>query len=75
MGREDAPVEPKLLEMLYRSYAKELSFYLYSLCRSREMAQDLLHDVFLKAMLSLDGQHPNFRAWLYMVGKNLCLNR
>lgn len=68
-------MEPKLLEALYRSYAKELSVYLYSLCHSRETAEDLLHDVFLKAMLSLDEQHPNFRAWLYTVAKNLCLNQ
>lgn len=68
-------MEPKLLEILYRSYAKELSVYLYSLCRNRELAEDLLHEIFVKAMLSLDERHPNFRAWLYLVGKNLCLNQ
>ena len=67
-------MEPELLETLYRSYARELTIYLYSLCRNRELAEDLVQDVFLKALLSLDKRHPNFRAWLYQVGKNLCLN-
>lgn len=68
-------MESKLLETLYRSYARELMLYLYSLCHSRELAEDLLQEVFLKALLSLDENHPNFRAWLYQVGKNICLNQ
>lgn len=67
-------MEKQLLSQLYQRYAGELSLYLYSLCADRELAEDLLQEVFLKAMLSLSPEHTNFRAWLYRVGRNLCFN-
>ncbi len=67
-------MEQQLLCQLYQRYAGELSLYLYSLCADRELAEDLLQEVFLKAMLSLSPAHTNFRAWLYRVGRNLCFN-
>ena len=67
-------MENQLLYELYEAYAGELSLYLYSICRDRELAQDLLQEVFLKAMLSLPSDHTNFRAWLYQVARNLCYN-
>lgn len=68
-------MKPQLLETLYQNYARELLLYLYSLCRNQAMAEDLLQEVFLKALLSLQDTHPNFRAWLYLVAKNLYLNQ
>lgn len=67
-------MENKLLCQLYETYASELSLYLYSMCRDRDLAADLLQEVFLKAMLSLSPEHTNFRAWLYKVARNLCFN-
>ena len=67
-------MENQLLYELYEAYAGELSLYLYSICRDRELARDLLQEVFLKAMLSLPSDHANFRAWLYQVARNLCYN-
>ena len=52
---------------LYGAYQKELYLYLYSLCRNRHQAEDLLHETFLKALLALPDGHTNMRAWLYMV--------
>lgn len=34
-----------------------------------------MHDVFVQAIMSLSDDHPNFRAWLYKVAHNLCINR
>jgi RNA polymerase sigma-70 factor (ECF subfamily) len=56
-------------------YGKELYLYLYSLCHNSSMAEDLLQETFLKAMLSLNETHTNMRAWLYLVARNLCFNR
>lgn len=67
-------MENQLLYELYETYAGELALYLYSICRDRALAQDLLQEVFLKAMLSLPPGHINFRAWLYKVARNLCFN-
>ncbi len=65
----------ELLEPLYRRYQRELYLYLYGLCRNRAQAEDLVQETFLKALLSLPDHHPNFRAWLYMVARNLFLDQ
>lgn len=64
----------KLLEYVYRKYGRELYLYLYSLCKEHTLAEELVQETFAKAILSLSDEHPNFRAWLYKVGKNLYQN-
>lgn len=64
-----------VIEELYLSYQNEIYIYLFSLCKNRELAEDILQDTFVKAMLSLSDKHSNKRAWLYFVARNLYLNR
>lgn len=64
----------KLLQQLYEKYSRELYLYLCSLCHDRALAEDLLQETFLKAILSLQDNHTNMRAWLYMVARNLYFN-
>ena len=66
-------MDKQLIEEIYRTYAKEIRLYIYSLCGSAQ-GEDLLHDVFLQAILALPENHPNFRAWLYQVARHTCLN-
>ena len=68
-------MDNELLMKLYGTYQKELYLYLYSLCRNRHQAEDLLHETFLKALLALPDGHTNMRAWLYMVARNLFYNQ
>ena len=63
-----------LLQQLYKTYQKELYLYLCSLCNNPHLADDLLQETFLKAMLSLPDKNTNVRAWLYMVARNLYFN-
>lgn len=63
-----------ILRQFYRRYSGEIYLYLYSLCKSRETAEDLMQEVFLKALLSLSDQNENLRAWLYKVARNACFN-
>jgi RNA polymerase sigma-70 factor (ECF subfamily) len=63
-----------LLANIYDAYHKELSLYVYSICRDHGMTEDIVHDAFVKAILSLSEKHENFRAWLYLVARNLCFN-
>lgn len=72
-GKTD--VDNELFMKLYGAYQKELYLYLYSLCRNRHQAEDLLHETFLKALLALPDGHTNMRAWLYMVARNLFYNQ
>ena len=67
-------MDKKLLESLYHKYYKEIVLYLYSLSRSRELAEDLAQETFLKAILSLPKKQSNLRAWLYAVARNLFYN-
>lgn len=62
------------LRQLYRKFQNEIYLYLYSLCHNRELAQDLMQETFLKAILSLPNDHTNVRAWLYLVARNLYFN-
>jgi RNA polymerase sigma-70 factor (ECF subfamily) len=67
-------MEQKLLEKLYNSYYKEIYLYLYSMCKRKETAEDIVQETFLKALLALPKNHNNLRAWLYMVARNIYLN-
>lgn len=68
-------MDNEILLRLYGLYQKELYLYLYSLCGDRHLAEDLLHETFLKALLALPDGHTNMRAWLYMVARNLFYNQ
>ena len=67
-------MDKELLEELYHRYGQEIYRYLYAICRNRLMAEDIMQDVFCKALISLPSSHINARAWLYMVGRNLLFN-
>ena len=67
-------MDNEVLRQIYRRYQKELYLYLYSLCKNHELAEDLLQETFLKALLALPDGHTNMRAWLYMVARNLFFN-
>ena len=64
----------ELLIMLYQKYQKEIYLYLYSLCKRHDLAEDLVQETFLKAILSLSDNHTNMRAWLYLVARNMYFN-
>lgn len=67
-------MDNRQLRQLYQKYQKEIYLYLYSLCKNRDLAEDLVQETFLKAILSLPDDHTNMRAWLYMVARNLYFN-
>lgn len=67
-------MDRQLLEQLYRAYYRELYLYIFSFCKNPALAEDLLQETFLKAILSLPDSHTNMRAWLYRVARNLSIN-
>lgn len=74
LNERGADMDERLLRDLYKKYYRELYLYLYSLCKNKELAEDLLQETFLKAILSLKDSHTNMRAWLYLVARNLYFN-
>ena len=67
-------MDNEVIASFYRQYRSKIYLYLYSLCKSRELTEDLLQKTFLKAKLSIQNNHVNVRAWLYMVARNLYFN-
>lgn len=67
-------MENNLVKKIYILYSKEIYLYIYSICHSKEIAEDLTQETFVKAILSLANSHKNMRAWLYIVARNLTYN-
>lgn len=67
-------MDKETLKLLYEKYRQEIYLYLFSFCHDRELAEDLVQETFLKAILSLPEKHGNMRAWIYMVARNLYFN-
>lgn len=66
-------VEKDLLEQVYMKYMKPVYLYLFSLCHSRETAEDLTQERFLKALCSLE-QAELVLPWLLKVARNLYID-
>ena len=57
---------------LYLQYSGDVRAYLFSLCRDREAAEDLLQTTFLQAMQGLAGFRGEsaLRTWLFAIARN-----
>ena len=59
------------IEKFYRLYSKDVYIYTFSLCKNEQLAEDIMQEAFLNGILSLDDNHENVKAWLFMVCRNL----
>jgi RNA polymerase sigma-70 factor (ECF subfamily) len=64
-------------DVLYARHERPLFGYIIGHLADRGEAEDVLHDAFLAVLREgRRGADPDcFRAWLYQVARNLCLNR
>jgi RNA polymerase sigma-70 factor, ECF subfamily len=64
-------------DALYERHARHLFGFILRHLDDRPEAEDLLHDAFLALLRERQiGQRKiSFRAWLFQVARNLCLNR
>jgi RNA polymerase sigma-70 factor (family 1) len=61
---------------LFHQHHQHLAAYVYKLTNSRELAEEVVQDVFIRVWdcrLTLK-EVKNFRAWLYVISKNYTLN-
>jgi RNA polymerase sigma-70 factor, ECF subfamily len=66
------------LDTLYGRYERHLFGFILGQLGNRQEAEDVLHDTFLALLRDRDDERcpPTcFRAWIYQVARNLCLNR
>ncbi|MBF0199420.1 MAG: RNA polymerase sigma factor [Planctomycetes bacterium] len=65
-------------ESIYAQHYSEILKYCGNYSSSKEQAEDLCHDVFIKAYEKLDQFDPSIasiRTWLYRIARNYCLNK
>jgi RNA polymerase sigma-70 factor (ECF subfamily) len=62
-------------QLFYR-YHQHLGIYIFQLTASRELAEEIVQDVFLKIWNTREtlATVDNFRAWLFVISKNHTLN-
>ena len=62
------------LDEVCTRYYRDVRLYLYSLCRDAGLSEELTQETFLRALVSLPAAHPNPKAWLLTVAKNLWIS-
>ncbi len=69
--------ELSAFDALYERYERPLFGFLLGQLHDRGEAEDALHDAFMAILheKSSGRSATSFRAWLYQVARNLCLNR
>jgi RNA polymerase sigma-70 factor, ECF subfamily len=62
---------------LYRRYESRLFGYVFRQLGDRGEAEDVFHEAFMAVLKERRSQREiaSFRAWLFQVARNLCLNR
>jgi len=61
---------------LYTEYADDVYAYVFSLCRSSHIAEDITSETFIKAIKSINGfkGECSLRVWLCQIAKNTYFN-
>ncbi|NMO96433.1 RNA polymerase sigma factor [Paenibacillus lemnae] len=60
---------------LFKQHQPSLYLYLYRMCGSREIAEELVQETFYRAMISMKAEHREYaRAWLYKVARHLFID-
>jgi RNA polymerase sigma-70 factor (ECF subfamily) len=74
-GADTADTSGVLLEQLFTEHERQLGKYLVQMVRDRELAEDLLQDVFHQALLDRDAvaEASSPVAWLFGIARNKAL--
>lgn len=63
-------MKSEALETLYKKYYNQAMLYVYSFCRNRSLAEDIVAEAYLKAFRSIDEERDSFKFWLFKVCRN-----
>jgi RNA polymerase sigma factor (sigma-70 family) len=70
--------DPRLFEIVYCKYAKEIYAYSYHLSKSQHMAEDLTSITFMKALEKISTFHGDIkklRSWMYSICRNIFIDQ
>jgi RNA polymerase sigma-70 factor (ECF subfamily) len=67
----------RAFDRLYERFARQLFAFIRAQLRDPSEAEDVLHETFMAVLRARGERHRirSFRAWLYKVAHNLCMNR
>lgn len=63
------------LEKIYKLYYKDLYVYGFSICKNHYLTEELISDSFYKAFISLEDYEGSFKCWLFIVFRNLFIDK
>lgn len=71
-----AKQDPRIFEVLYERYYQRIYRFLALRTSSRELAEDLASETFLKAFKALEKFEPKrpFAAWIFTIARNLLID-
>lgn len=65
----------RAFDRLYARFERPLFGFALAFVRERAEAEDVLHETFMAALRERPRELRSFRAWIFGVARNLCLNR
>jgi RNA polymerase sigma-70 factor (ECF subfamily) len=62
------------IELLYRLYAKELYGFIFSVCKDRDLSEDIIQSTFVEAIKSIEQfkGKSSIKTWLFSIAKFQC---
>lgn len=62
------------IELLYRLYAKDLYNFILSICKDKNLSDDILQTTFVEAIKSIEGfkGQSSVKTWLFSIAKHQC---
>lgn len=62
------------IELLYRLYAKDLYNFILSICKDKNLSDDILQTTFVEAIKSIEGYkgQSSVKTWLFSIAKYQC---
>jgi RNA polymerase sigma-70 factor (ECF subfamily) len=69
--------EMSAFDLLYERHQRGLFRFVYGYLKSQEEAEEIFHEAFMQVLNSPEVQFESgsFQGWLYLLARNLCLNR
>ena len=74
MAKEWEVLNSDILEKLYIEYYQVAFLYTISLCKNKEIAEDIVSEAFIKAYITLNEEKKEFKYWLFVVCRNLWID-